>query len=315
LPLKKEEGGLFVFVQNLIRVPLLLAGIFFNCCVPQGNSAAAPGSEPGRSVEKQEPADTGASQKYREILFPKGMPMEEDPDSGQKKQSVYAFYGEAKMDDSLTAVLYSEKIPTTRADADYTVMVSILATSGGAWKVASTLDLTESMPVETEGPGNFYKMDGRLDAFVIAAGNLGLHVDLWATLAGSGATSAASDLFFQLTPDQKLKPLLELKKTSQFSRIGASASTTVDSRILVGDINEDGKAEIIVEKSQLNIENGKRQAQTEKPVVYEFLDNKYVLKGPIDASVIASHRQKLKPVARSRFIRTLISREAATGSM
>src|SRR5262249_19553436 len=123
------------------------------------------------------------------------------------------------------------------------------------------------------------------------------------------------DLFYWLTAEHKLEPVLALEKTSQFSRVGASASTTVDSRILVGDINGDGKAEIIVEKSQLKIEHANRQTQTEKPVVYEFLDNKYVPKGAVETNVITGHAQALKRVARSRFIRTVAPKETGTGSM
>lgn len=302
--------------QGLIRVPLLMASIFFNCFFIQSGSTSPATGATESSVAKQAPARNAAvSQKYREIFFPKGMPMEEDPDSGQKKQSRYAFYDEAKLHDSLTTVLYSKEIPNDGADADYAVFLGILAKSGGTWKVADTLDLTESMPVQTEAPGNFYKMDGRVNTFTIAAGNPGLHVDLWATLAGTGTVSGASDLFYRLTAEHKLEPVLVLQKTSQFSRLGASASSTVDSRILVGDINGDGKAEIVVEKSQLNIEHGNRQMKTQPPVVYEFLENKYVQKGTIDASVITGHAQSLTPVKRSHFIRTLAPKEAGTGNM
>jgi hypothetical protein len=301
-------------LQGLIRVSMAVA-ISLHCWAVQDAASSSPDATPSGSAEKQAAANKpSTSQKYREAFFPNGMPMEEDPDSGQKKQSVYAFYDEARLDDSSIAVLYSKKLPSGRADADYTVFIGILAKAAEAWKPVASLDVTESMPVETEGPGNFYEMDGRIDTFSIGAGATGLHVNLWATLAGTGAINGASDLFYRIGAEHKLELLLTLNKTSEFSRLGASASTTVDSRILVGDVNGDGKAEIVVEKSQLTVENRARKEQTEKPVVYELVENKFAMKGTIDPGMVASHAQALKAVSRSRFIRRVAAKQTGTGN-
>ena len=249
-------------------------------------------------------AKEAPSQKYREVFFPAGMPSEQDPDSGQQKPSQYAFYSEAKIGDSRIAVLYSKKIPNDERDANYTVYLGLLVKAGSGWNVGQTLDLTEFVPVETEEPGNFYRMDGRVDTLAITNSLPGIHVNLWAVLAGSGSISGASDLFFKLEPDNKLEEILALKGTSKYFRMGASQSTTIDSRIFAGDLDGNGKTEIIVERTEVENAAGKRQIHSEKPAVYKLTDDKYKLEGTMEKSEIARHSRKLVLLVRSPLIRT-----------
>jgi hypothetical protein len=265
----------------------------------KASSAANAGSDGAQRESRAE----AASQQYREIFFPQGMPVENDPDSGEQKKSLYAFYSEAKIADSFLAVLYSKKIPSREGDADYAVYLGLLAKSDSGWSVLQTLDLTEYMPVETEAPGNFYKMDGRTNSFTVAPGVPGLHVNLWAVLAGTGSVSGASDLFFRMAPEHKLEMILSLKGTSKYFRIGTRQFTIVNSTILVGDVNGDGKTEIVVEKNEVESVQGKRHVRSEKPVLYKLVDDKYKLDGTIERSEITGHAHGLIQLARSRFIR------------
>jgi hypothetical protein len=296
--------------QFLIRVALVLAATALLFPALGQNKAPAVGT-PSVDAAKQEPREEAASQKYREIFFPQGMPVEKDPDSGEQKKSLYAFYGEAKIADSFLAVLYSKKISSREGDADYAVYLGLLAKSDSGWSVSQTLDLTEYMPVETEAPGNFYKMDGRTNSFTVAPGVAGLHVNLWAVLAGTGSVSGASDLFFRMAPEHKLEMVLSLKGTSKYFRIGTREFTIVNSTILVGDVNGDGKTEIVVEKNEVESVQGKRQVRSEKPVLYKLVDDKYKLDGTIEKSEITGHAHGLIQLARSKFIRIAGSGDTA----
>jgi hypothetical protein len=299
------KGILHLSNQRLNCISLA-AAITILCCTAYGQGKNAPGQNRGSAAGQRQMEE--ASQKYREIFFPNGMPAEEDPDSGQKKPTQYAFYNEAKVSDSLTAVLFSKKIPNPESDASYTVSLGLLSGKETSLVVKEVLDLTESMPVQTEEPGNFYRMDGRIDTFNLTAGVSVIHVNLWAVLAGSGSTSGASDLFFKVGP-QKLEELLALKGTSEFSRLGADQSKVLNSAIFAGDINGDGTAEIVVEKSSVEDLSGKRTMHTDKPVVYKMIDGKYREGGTIEAQELAARMHGLKRLARSRFIRVVKTSE------
>ena len=287
--------------QRLIGISLATAMAILSCAA-SGQSKNSP--DPNRGTPAGQSQTQEAAQKYRETFFPKGMRAEEDPDSGQQKPTQYAFYDEAKVGDSLTAVLFSKKIPNAEGDASYTVSLGLLSGKGTSLVVKEVLDLTDSMPVQTEEPGNFYRMDGRVDTFDLTTGVTAIHVNLWAVLAGSGSVSGASDLFFKVAP-QKLEKILELKANSQFSRLGADQSTTSSSIIFAGDMDGDGMAEIVVEKSSLEDLRAKRTLHADKPVLYKIVDGKYVEKGVIDKSEMAGKIHDLKRLARSRFIRVV----------
>ncbi|MGZ4843555.1 MAG: hypothetical protein ACXV5R_00720 [Candidatus Angelobacter sp.] len=292
----------------LISISLVVVTTIFSSSAAVGQKKNS--ANPKRGVPAEQKQKEEASQKYREIFFPKGMPTEEDPVSGQQKPTLYAFYDEARLGDSLTAVLFSKKIPNPEGDASYTVSLGLLSGTQPTLSVMQVLDLTESMPVQTEEPGNFYRMDGRVDTFNLTAGALAAHVNLWAVLAGSGSISGASDLFFKVEP-QKLEKLLDLKGTSQFSRLGADQSTISNSTIFAGDVDGDGMAEIVVEKSSGEDLHGKRTMHTDKPVLYKIVDGQYHEKGTIDKDEVAKRMHDLKRLARSPFIRVVTPAETA----
>ncbi|MGZ4858119.1 MAG: hypothetical protein ACXVJL_04320 [Candidatus Angelobacter sp.] len=292
----------------LISISLVVVTTIFSSSAAVGQKKNS--ANPKRGVPAEQKQKEEASQKYREIFFPKGMPTEEDPVSGQQKPTLYAFYDEARLGDSLTAVLFSKKIPNQEGDASYTVSLGLLSGTQPTLSVMQVLDLTESMPVQTEEPGNFYRMDGRVDTFNLTAGALAAHVNLWAVLAGSGSISGASDLFFKVEP-QKLEKLLDLKGTSQFSRLGADQSTISNSTIFAGDVDGDGMAEIVVEKSSGEDLHGKRTMHTDKPVLYKIVDGQYHEKGTIDKDEVAKRMHDLKRLARSPFIRVVTPAETA----
>ncbi|MGB8128517.1 MAG: hypothetical protein WCG81_01875 [Candidatus Angelobacter sp.] len=266
----------------------------------QNNGAASP----NRVVPVGQPQAEEASQKYRETFFPKGMPAEEDPDSGQKKPTLYAFYGEARIGDSLSVVLFSKKIPSKEGDSLYTVSLGLLSGKTPSLLVVQVLDLTESMPVQTEEPGNFYRMDGRLDVFNPRAGMSAVHVNLWAVLAGSGSISGSSDLFFKVG-QQKLEKLLDLIGTSEFSRLGADQSKVSNSTIFTGDIDGDGTAEIVVERRSVEDLSGKRTMHSDKPVVYKMVGEQYRESGTVGTDELAPRMPGLKKLVRSPFIRVV----------
>jgi hypothetical protein len=269
-------------------------------------------AKPTQASGTAEPSEQ-PSQKYREIFFPKGMPAEEDPETGEKKSTQYAFYDEADLGESRLAVLFSKNIPNPGNDANYTVTLGVLSRTGSSWQVSQLTDLTESMPVQTEGPGNFYRMDGKLEPVNISAKIKGLHVNLWAVLAGSGSVSGATDLIFKAAGG-KLEKMLELKDTSRYSRLGASQSTISNSNIFMGDLDGDGNAEIVVEKSTVEEVQGKRTVNAESPVVYKLSGLLYQPSAPIEKSALEAHKADLKKLVRSRFIRVVTPGDAAAGT-
>lgn len=299
------KGSLHLSSRWTICFSLItVVGILSSAAACQGDGAASP----NRAVAAgQTPADQ-ASQKYRETFFPKGMPAEEDPDSGQKKSTLYAFYDSARISDSLTAVLFSKKIPSPDSDSLYVVSLGLLSGKSPSLSVVQVLDLTESMPVQTEEPGNFYRMDGRIDVFNLRAGTSTVHVNLWAVLAGSGSISGSSDLFFKVG-QEKLEKLLDLKGTSEFSRLGADQSKLSNSTIFAGDIDGDGTAEIVIEKNSVEDLSGKHTTHADKPVVYKMVGSQFRESGTVGTDELAARMPNLKKLVRSPFIRVVTPSE------
>jgi len=89
---------------------------------------------------------------------------------------------------------------------------------GDTLKVLRSLDITRSIPVYVEGPGNFHKMDAVAET-VVGHNNLKiLHINVWAALSGSGAISGSSDLFYIYRSIDLSPTALEIRDSSSFSK-------------------------------------------------------------------------------------------------
>jgi hypothetical protein len=177
--------------------------------------------------------ETAAGGKYQDVLYPQGLPVKEDPFTGQPAKTEYTFYDEAVLDpkDGRIAVLYSEKLPRKGSDGTFWAFLAVLRPEGGAYRRASAREVTDFIPAYVELPGNFQSMDGALDAFEIG-GRRVLHLNVWSVLSGTGFTSAASDVFFSLeVPNELGSPVLNLEKTSSFSRTGGDSASFKTSEI------------------------------------------------------------------------------------
>jgi hypothetical protein len=270
----------------------LLFCLYAAIAVPQQN---------GAKQAMQLDQSTAFSQKYRRVFFPGGMPSSEDPFSGTVRKSLYAFYEEATLE-PFKAVLYSQEVPSDPGhDASFTVHIALLERGAGHWNISQDLDITSYIPVQTEFPGNFLKMDARLNSFVIDNSKQGLHVNLWAILSGTGSISGASDLIYTLNSDNKLHLILALGNTSKHSHLGMKESQTEDSRILIGDIDNNGSTEIIVENVKLIVNNEQKQSISKTATVYKYVNGIYQSIGALSAES-AAKLSSLSVLPRSKSI-------------
>jgi hypothetical protein len=277
---------------KLLRAPKVILTAALLCRVALAATTAQTDQQPREPV----------SQKYRSLLAPREEPMGTHEHS--TTQVLYAFYGETTLGPAnVIAAVYSLESPGPEGeDATYTVYLAVIQKSERP-TVLQKVDITEAMPVQTEFPGNFYKMDAEIDALNIASGVTGVHVNLWAVVAGTGSISGATDLFYRLDSEEKLNRILELDGTSKYSRLGARQTSVKDSQILIGDIDHDGKTEILVEPSYLEIAGIKRQVRTEEATIYRFMGGRYQAQGRLESADIS--KLQVTPLPRSSFIRAV----------
>lgn len=242
-----------------------------------------------------------ARSKYQEVFYPAGTPILDNVFTGKKEKSVYTYYGEAEVPGSNARfVLYSESLPQEGSDGVFSVRLGTVKNEGGKSAAAEIMELTDYIDVYTEFPGNFEAMDGRVNVFPITKDLLGLHVNLWDMLSGSGAISSAGDLIFQFQAGQegRLKLVLELKKTSAYARTGWDSQGGTGSTISVADLDGDGVSEVIVETRSRGETERKVGIQVRKPGFYKYVEGKFTL---VDGKAGDD-------LARSRAARTVLQR-------
>ncbi len=298
MPLRSNKVIILLPIfRNFLSVGLFLGGVW-----GYGGIAAIAQSTANPPVESDQ--STLTSQRYRRVFFPNGMPILDDPFSGTPRKALYAFYGESDLR-PFEALLYSQEVPGDAGhDASYTVHLALLAVSANRWEVLQNLDITGYIPVQTEFPGNLFKMDGQLNSFVLEKEIQGLHVNLWAMLSGTGSTSGASDLFYIVDPSKRLRLVLSLNGTSRYTRMGMEEVRIENSKILVGDIDRDGTAAIVVESTKSTVSHEQTQSTPKTAVVYKYVHGTYQRQETLSAesveklgSLSVLPRSKLIPTA------------------
>ena len=223
--------------------------------------------------------------KYQKLLFPDGMPLEENWD-GQKREMLYDFYSETSISGQKNLlILYSTKSVTGASDDLFTVYFSYVVKRGNKLSVVATEDITNYITTFTEIPGNFYQMDGIIETFKIDDINLGIHVNLWAVISGSGSISSSTDLFYSIKPDKKLNLLLALKKTSSFSRTLKTKYESKNDFLYYGDLDANGTIEVISIKSEYKVDISKNIYDFSlSPLVetYKFTNDSFAFSGNIN---------------------------------
>lgn len=247
-----------------------------------------------------------APEKYQKVFYPQGMPLRQDPFGPEKLITAYRYYSEARLPDKRVAVLYSEQtLPEPLADTKFWVFVGILERTRGRLRVLATREVTEFFPVNLEQPGTFHAMAGRLNYFPISPRDPGLHLNLWSVLAGAGATSGASDLFFRIFPDSSLEPMLELKQSSYHTHEGAGLETAADTQLWTADTDGDGVMEVAAQEKVVRLEGGKRRLRRPAARLYKLVEGKYqpvpgLIKVDLPASAVSLRRSSRIPKATVR---------------
>lgn len=195
---------------------------------------------------------------YEKILFPNGIP-EKTNIYGIKGRAGFKLYAEEAIlgHRDIVVILYSMKETTGMSDDLFKAYLSIIKKENGKLEILTTENITNYMKTFTEMPGNFYKMDGVIDAFKISDGKNGLHVNIWSIISGSGAISSSSDLFFIVNYDFSIRSILLLEKTNSFSKIRRDQYESKNNFLYYGDVDGDKITEIFVLETNYNVNSAK----------------------------------------------------------
>jgi hypothetical protein len=174
---------------------------------------------------------------YQSIIFPTGMPTGKGWD-GQSRPEQFKCYAEAPIAEGVTAVLFSTETLTGSADNLFKVRLVTLS-SRGTPVLLDSIELTSSIPVFVEQPGNFLRMNATLETVTTRQGIRLVHVNEWAVLSGSGSISGGSDLFFIYASQSRLSTALELRNSSSFSRVGIGAVSKKGSDLFLSTSNQE----------------------------------------------------------------------------
>ena len=248
--------------------------------------------------------ESESSEKYRDVFYPNGMPIRKNILTDKDEKTTYSFYDEKKLPEANTIiVLYSEKIGTDNSsESIHKVYLGVIHKTGNSYEVKHVRDLTEFVPVYLEVPGQFLRMDGRINVFPISKGDWATHINIWSILSGTGFGSGASDIFFKVTADSKLELILNLKQTSKFWRIGTEELESKDSNIFIADTDDDNTQEVIVEERQRSEKDGKTEFRTQDLSIYKFNGKNYEFIGKAKKATLIDKIKRGHRLERSKFI-------------
>jgi hypothetical protein len=239
----------------------------------------------GQDIHSNE--DTRA-RKYFTTLYPHGMPLRKSYWTGKMERPRYLVVTMTRTSDRHIVVVTAEELKTNAsADKLFTVFISLLEETGPTQRLLDQVDITESSPVQSEIPGNFFDMQAHMDDFEVQPNTHVVHLNWWAVLAGTGGNSAASDLFFA-TSDGKLRPILELPRTSTYGYAGAPEHPEKSTELFVTDINQDGIKEILAQRWEKGAD-GKYMRKGN--MVYAYDGAKYRESGSLEGKELEEFRK------------------------
>lgn len=216
-------------------------------------------------------------ERYLSLFYPNGMPVRKGWD-GKERQTKYDFYSEVVLSSNNRVVLFSEKLITGYSDDLFKVFIGLISDDKGKSELRVLVDVTEFIDVYVEERGNFYRMNGVLNQFNINDETLGVHVNLWAVISGSGAQSSASDLFYSFNKKEPiLKAILTLTGTDRFSRSGGRIDEDKKTAIYIADLDQDLYREIIVAEKEYKTDKVDKNKHifSEDVKVYKYADGIY----------------------------------------
>jgi hypothetical protein len=229
---------------------------------------------------------------YKTILFPHGMSASVGWD-GQSRPKRFKCYADTAFAKGVRAVVFSEESVTSSVDNVFKVKLALVSLSEGNASVLHSVDITESIPVFVEVPGNFYRMEAIAETLNGHDNLQVLHVNVWAVLSGSGSVSGGSDLFY-VYKQPNLSPIaLELRGSSSFSKENMNSMSKKASELFL--MRTETETALYVLIREVLVKGSGMSANHQSTTVYVLHGNKFEV----------AARERLVPAAAVKLERVL----------
>jgi len=194
--------------------------------------------------------------------------------------TVFKVHADGDVTKNVRAVLYSEEIITGGSDNLFRTYLGLVRSDRGVRQLGKSVDLTEFIPVFTARPGNVARVSGSLDMLRLRGNMIGVHVNIWGVISGSGSISAGSDLVFRVDGEGlQSTPVLQLVESFRFEKARRNIYWMKDMDIFVTNDRDDSK-DIIVQLNE-TIRDGDAPAVTRLTglELYTLVQDRYTPSG------------------------------------
>jgi hypothetical protein len=200
---------------------------------------------------------------YAAVLAPSGMSAGIGWD-GKSRPRRLKCYAETALGKGVSAVVFSEETITGSADSMFKVRLALVSLSEGNASLLHSVDITQSIPVFVEIPGNFYRMEAIAETLNGHNNLQVLHINVWAVLSGSGAVSGGSDLFYIYKPPNLSPIALELRGSSSFSKENMNSISKKASELFLMRTETETALYVLIREVQVkgSVPSGNRQSTT-----------------------------------------------------
>lgn len=190
---------------------------------------------------------------YKEILFPEGLPSKIV--DGVEQEALLKIHSIKPVLKNGFILLYSTIQDSGWGNGKlFSVYLSLIEIKAHKPQVISTTNITNYLKTYEELPGVFKRMDALMESFKISDNRLGIHVNLWSIISGSGSLSSSTDLFYSIASDLKIELTLAIVKSSHFSKLGNNIFNAKNSYLYHGDIDADNIPELFVLETKYNVD-------------------------------------------------------------